>query len=67
MSGAHAVQHDAGTGLQCRDVTQGILRAVRRAAIDVEQQIANAWILYADGKYDDALKAMSAAAKPSSR
>ena len=62
MSGAHAVQHDAGTGLQCRDVTQGILRAVRRAAIDVEQQIANAWILYADGKYDDALKAMSAAA-----
>ena len=30
--------------------------------VDVEQQIANAWILYADGKYDDALKAMAAAA-----
>ena len=29
---------------------------------DVETKIANAWVLYADGKYDDALKAMSAAA-----
>ena len=30
--------------------------------VDIELQIANAWILYADGKYDDALKAMAAAA-----
>ena len=30
--------------------------------VDVEAQVANAWVLYADGKYDDALKAMSAAA-----
>jgi hypothetical protein len=30
--------------------------------VDVEQQIANAWILYADGKYDEALKTMAAAA-----
>jgi tetratricopeptide (TPR) repeat protein len=29
---------------------------------DVQQQTANAWVLYADGKYDDAVKAMSAAA-----
>jgi len=29
---------------------------------DVEAQVANAWVLYADGKYDDGLKAMSAAA-----
>ena len=29
--------------------------------VDVQAQAANAWILYADGKYDDALKAMSAA------
>jgi hypothetical protein len=29
---------------------------------DVEAQVANAWALYAEGKYDDALKAMSAAA-----
>ena len=30
--------------------------------VDVQAQIANAWLLYADGKSDDALKAMSAAA-----
>jgi tetratricopeptide (TPR) repeat protein len=30
--------------------------------VDIEAQVANAWILYADGKYDDALKAMNAAA-----
>jgi tetratricopeptide (TPR) repeat protein len=29
---------------------------------DVGAQVANAWVLYADGKYDDALNAMSAAA-----
>jgi hypothetical protein len=30
--------------------------------VDVEMQTASAWALYAEGKYDDALKAMSAAA-----
>src|SRR5580692_5671585 len=30
--------------------------------VDVQIQTANAWALYAEGKYDDALKAMSAAA-----
>jgi tetratricopeptide (TPR) repeat protein len=30
--------------------------------VDVQEQVANAWIIYADGKYDDALKAMSTAA-----
>ena len=30
--------------------------------VDIEWQIANAWVLYAEGKHDDALKAMSAAA-----
>ena len=29
--------------------------------VDVQEQTANAWILYADGKFDEALKAMSAA------
>jgi hypothetical protein len=29
---------------------------------DVEAQVADAWVLHAEGKYDDALKAMSAAA-----
>ena len=30
--------------------------------IDIQHQVASAWVLYAEGKYDDALKAMSAAA-----
>jgi hypothetical protein len=30
--------------------------------VDVQMQVANAWALYADTKYDEALKAMSAAA-----
>jgi len=30
--------------------------------VDIQWQIATAWILYAEGKHDDALKAMSAAA-----
>ena len=30
--------------------------------VDIQWQVATAWLLYAEGKYDDALKAMSAAA-----
>ena len=30
--------------------------------VDIQWQVASAWVLYAEGKYNDALKAMSAAA-----
>jgi tetratricopeptide (TPR) repeat protein len=30
--------------------------------VDIQHQVASAWLLYAEGKYEDALKAMSAAA-----
>jgi tetratricopeptide (TPR) repeat protein len=30
--------------------------------VDIQWQVATAWVLYAEGKYEDALKAMSAAA-----
>jgi tetratricopeptide (TPR) repeat protein len=30
--------------------------------VDIQQKVASAWVLYAEGKYDDAIKAMSAAA-----
>ena len=30
--------------------------------VDIQQQVANAWVLFAEGKRDEALKAMSAAA-----
>ena len=35
--------------------------------VDIQWQIARAWVLYAEGKYDDALKAMSAAADAEDR
>ncbi len=42
------------------------LRAAKDAywaeQVDIQWQVATAWVLYAEGKYDDALKAMSAAA-----
>ena len=42
------------------------LRAAKDAywteQVDIQWQVATAWLLYAEGKYDDALKAMSAAA-----
>jgi tetratricopeptide (TPR) repeat protein len=31
--------------------------------VDIQQQVASAWVLYAEGKYDEALKGMSAAAE----
>src|SRR5215212_5559095 len=41
------------------------LRAAKDAywteQVDIQWQVANAWVLYAEGKHDDALKAMSAA------
>ena len=30
--------------------------------VDIQRQVAAAWVLHAEGKYDEALKAMSAAA-----
>ena len=42
------------------------LRAAKDAywaeQVDIQWQVATAWVLYAEGKYEDALKAMSAAA-----
>ena len=34
-----------------------------KGQVDIQWQVASAWVLYAEGKYGDALKAMSAAAK----
>jgi hypothetical protein len=35
--------------------------------VDIQRQVATAWLLYAEGKHDDALKAMSAAADAEDR
>ena len=57
-----AAKLDAARLVELRDRLREAKNDYWATQVDVEQQIANAWILYADGKHDDALKAMSAAA-----
>jgi hypothetical protein len=57
-----AARADAAKLAEIRDSLREAKNDYWATQVDVEQQTANAWILYADGKYDDALKAMSAAA-----
>ena len=46
---------------ELRDKLQG-KDAYWSEQVDIQQKVASAWVLYAEGKYDDALSAMSAAA-----
>jgi tetratricopeptide (TPR) repeat protein len=46
---------------ELRDTLREAKNSYWAGQVDVQQQAANAWVLYAEGKYDDALKAMSAA------
>jgi Tfp pilus assembly protein PilF len=56
-----AARLDAAKLAEIRDKLSEAKNAYWAGQVDVQAQIANAWILYADGKYDDAVKAMSAA------
>ncbi|WP_298259707.1 hypothetical protein [Bradyrhizobium sp.] len=60
--GVAAAKADAAKLVELRDRLRSAKSDYWATQVDVEQQIANAWILYADGKHDDGLKAMSAAA-----
>jgi tetratricopeptide (TPR) repeat protein len=57
-----AARADAAQLTEIRDRLREAKNSYWAGQVDVEAQVANAWILYADGKYDEALKAMSAAA-----
>ena len=46
---------NCGTSCQAKD-------AYWSEQVDIQRQVAAAWVLYAEGKHDEALKAMSAAA-----
>ena len=59
---AAAAKVDAAKLVELRDRLRAAKSDYWATQVDVELQTANAWILYADGKYDDALKAMAAAA-----
>jgi len=52
---------DAAKLVEIRDKLREAKNNYWAGQVDVQEQEASAWILYADGKYDDALKAMSAA------
>jgi tetratricopeptide (TPR) repeat protein len=47
---------------ELRDKLRDSKDAYWSGQVDIQTQIASAWVLYAEGKYEDALKAMSAAA-----
>ena len=47
---------------ELRDKLRAAKDAYWTEQVDIQWQVANAWVLYAEGKYDEALKAMSAAA-----
>jgi tetratricopeptide (TPR) repeat protein len=57
-----AAKADAAKLAEIRDQLREAKNNYWAGQVDVQAQIANAWILYADGQYDDALKAMNAAA-----
>ncbi|MGA7072648.1 hypothetical protein [Bradyrhizobium sp.] len=62
-----AAKVDAAKLIELRDRLREAKSDYWATQIDIELQTADAWILYADGKYDDALKAMSAAADAEDR
>ena len=47
---------------ELRDKLRDAKDAYWAEQVDIQAQVASAWVLYAEGKYDEALKAMSAAA-----
>jgi tetratricopeptide (TPR) repeat protein len=66
LGAAHSGQTDAAKAdiarlVEIRDKLRDAKNDYWAGQVDVQQQIAAAAVLYADGKYDDALKAMSAA------
>ena len=57
-----AAKADVAKLAELRDKSRQAKDAYWSEQIDIQQQIATAWVFYAEGKYDEALKAMSAAA-----
>ena len=58
-----AAKADIANLVELRDKLKEAKDAYWSNIVDIQQQVASAWVLYAEGKYDEALNAMSAAAK----
>lgn len=56
-----AAKADAVKLAEIRDKLRDVKNTYWAGQVDVQEQTATAWVLYAEGKYDDALRAMSAA------
>ncbi len=56
-----AAKADVAKLAELRDKLRDAKNDYWAGQVDVQEQVAAAWMLYANGKYDDALKAMSAA------
>ena len=57
-----AAKADIAKLAELRDKLREAKDAYWAEQVDIQRQVATAWVLYAEGKHDDALKAMSAAA-----
>jgi tetratricopeptide (TPR) repeat protein len=57
-----AAKADIAKLAELRDKLREAKDAYWSEQVDIQWQVASAWVLYAEGKYEDALKAMSAAA-----
>jgi tetratricopeptide (TPR) repeat protein len=57
-----AAQADVAKLAELRDKLREAKDAYWSGIVDIQWQVANAWLLFAQGKQDEALKAMSAAA-----
>ena len=57
-----AAKADIAKLAELRDKLRDAKDAYWSEQVDIQAQVANAWLLYAEGKHDEALKAMSAAA-----
>jgi tetratricopeptide (TPR) repeat protein len=62
-----AAKMDIAKLAELRDKLREAKDAYWSEQVDIQWQIANAWVLYAEGKYEDALKLMSAAADAENR
>ncbi|NEU97283.1 hypothetical protein [Bradyrhizobium uaiense] len=58
-----AAKPDIAKLVELRDRLKDAKDAYWSNIVDIQQQIASAWVLYAEGKYDEALGAMNAAAE----
>lgn len=56
-----AAKADIAKLVELRDKLKEVRDAYWSNIVDIQQQVASAWVLYAEGKYDEALNAMSAA------